>query len=419
MWEKLRRPRVSIRYKLVVLFLAVTLIPLAVATALARTNTQDALLSMGRSNQEARAQNTTRVIDEYLTSRLADMTASGNLPDIKDYAITPQDAAKRERARAALTALQKKDTNYESVAILDKNGTVIVSSLAAEDGINLKFRPYFQDALLGKSNVSDASVSMTSNRPAIFFAAPVRVENGVVAGVIRAQMNLGGILKRVTEDNKTFGKGSSGMLVDENGFRLAIGDAARNFTNLEGGELYTSFKTVPEDVKRRMIEERRFGAATDVNSFTVNPQPQLASVIAQGKQGSADIPGKDGATDVMSFATMTSKPWQYVVTTPRSIFTASADSTTELLTRVGLLTAAIATLIAFVFSMTLTRPLVKLSRVADAVSMGDTEKTVDVSSNDEIGDLASSFSRMVASVKFYMASFHEQDGDTSDQSHAA
>src|SRR5262249_5935905 len=153
--------------------------------------------------------------------------------------------------------------------------------------------------------------------------------------------------------------------------------------------------------------------------FTVDPQPAIAAAIENGKQGSAEIKGQSGNEDVLSFATLTSKPWRYVVTTPRSVFTSAANSTTKQLTTVGLITAGIAALVAFVFSLTMTRPIVKLAKVADAVSMGDNEAEVDVHSNDEIGDLASSFSRMVASVRFYMASFHEGDGETETTSSAA
>jgi methyl-accepting chemotaxis protein len=417
--EKLKHPRISIRWKLIFLFLAVTLIPLGVATYLARDNAESALLTTGRTNQEARAQNTARVMDEYLNAHLSDASAAGALTDVRDYAAVPDNGRLRERTRAALTAIQKKDPNYESVALISPDGAVIASSVAAEEGTNLKFRPYFQTALLGKANISDASISERTGRPEISFAAPVRTDNGQVIGVVRAQANFGGILKRITDDAKIFGKGSSATLVDEYGLRLASGDASKNFTNSEGGQLFTAFGPVSSDVAKKLQEERRLSPVDSSGGFTVDPQPAIASAIENGKQGSAEIKGQGGKEDVLSFATLTSKPWHYVVTTPRTVFTSAADSTTTKLTWVGLITAGIAALVAFLFSMTMTRPIVKLAKVADAVSMGDNEAEVDVHSNDEIGDLASAFSRMVASVRFYMASFHEGDGETESTSTAA
>jgi HAMP domain-containing protein len=53
-------------------------------------------------------------------------------------------------------------------------------------------------------------------------------------------------------------------------------------------------------------------------------------------------------------------------------------------------------------SRQITRPVKKLTEIAEKVSMGDTDVEVDIKSNDEIGVLAKAFSRMVVSLKFLM-----------------
>lgn len=53
-----------------------------------------------------------------------------------------------------------------------------------------------------------------------------------------------------------------------------------------------------------------------------------------------------------------------------------------------------ATLIAFVLSRSLTRPLMKVTRAARQIAEGSLNVTVDVSSKDEIGDLADNFNQM-------------------------
>jgi HAMP domain-containing protein len=55
---------------------------------------------------------------------------------------------------------------------------------------------------------------------------------------------------------------------------------------------------------------------------------------------------------------------------------------------------------AFFLSRSITRPVTELRDVADKVSLGDLQVTVPKSSNDEIGDLAESFQRLVVSVRF-------------------
>jgi len=56
--------------------------------------------------------------------------------------------------------------------------------------------------------------------------------------------------------------------------------------------------------------------------------------------------------------------------------------------------------VAFYLSRGITRPVAHLRDTAEKVSLGDTEVEVKVESNDEIGDLAESFGRMVAAIRF-------------------
>src|SRR5215204_7227159 len=172
MLDKIRGVRFSIRYKLVVLFLLVTLIPLGVATVLARNNAESALLETGRTNQEARAQNTTRVIDEYLTAHLSDVTVTAGLTDLRELAQRPTEAARIERARSLLTSMQKKDSAYESFSVLTPDGTVLASSLREEEGSNAAGRPAFQAAMFGRATISDAIMSAATKRPALELIAP-------------------------------------------------------------------------------------------------------------------------------------------------------------------------------------------------------------------------------------------------------
>lgn len=63
----------------------------------------------------------------------------------------------------------------------------------------------------------------------------------------------------------------------------------------------------------------------------------------------------------------------------------------------------IAGVIIGLFSLTIIRDIKKLNKVAEKISMGDTDVSVDVHRKDEIGELATSFGRMVASLKIMMA----------------
>lgn len=69
----------------------------------------------------------------------------------------------------------------------------------------------------------------------------------------------------------------------------------------------------------------------------------------------------------------------------------------------------IAGIIILFFSRTLIRDIKKLNDTATKISMGDMTAMVDLDRNDEIGDLARSFSRMVASLKIMMGTGEEEE----------
>ena len=70
---------------------------------------------------------------------------------------------------------------------------------------------------------------------------------------------------------------------------------------------------------------------------------------------------------------------------------------------------AVAAVIVGLFAATLIRDIKKLNKTAEDISQGNMNTTVDVSRKDEIGDLAESFSRMVASLKFMMSENQPQE----------
>jgi HAMP domain-containing protein len=189
------------------------------------------------------------------------------------------------------------------------------------------------------------------------------------------------------------------MLLDEHGLRLAVSDPQANRTPREGGLLLTALTEVAETTQRQWDAEGRFGGA--VTDLYANPNPELWNAVASGSEGTARVGRGKGEQDV-SYASLISMPWRYVATTPSGMVTAATNETMADLNRVWVMAAAAAALIALLFSVSMTRPLVRLARFADDVSMGDTNVNVDIGSNDEIGDLASAFSRMVASIRYYM-----------------
>ena len=70
--------------------------------------------------------------------------------------------------------------------------------------------------------------------------------------------------------------------------------------------------------------------------------------------------------------------------------------------------------VSVILARSIVRPLQQLTAVAEQVSTGDLDVTAEVDSDDELGELAAAFNRMVVSVRYYMKrhepSIYEQIG---------
>lgn len=72
-------------------------------------------------------------------------------------------------------------------------------------------------------------------------------------------------------------------------------------------------------------------------------------------------------------------------------------------------------IIVALFALTMSRDIKKLNKAAEKISKGDMSAEVDVKRKDEIGDLADSFSRMLASLKFEMMMRQEDEAEKKEK----
>jgi len=114
--------------------------------------------------------------------------------------------------------------------------------------------------------------------------------------------------------------------------------------------------------------------------------------------GYAPVKGADGKTAFLIGADMLA-----TTVVERQNF---IGNTIYLIMGIGILIAA---LLIGLFSVTIIRDINKLNRAAQKISIGATDVTVDVRRQDEIGELADSFERMVTSLKIMMDTDESQD----------
>ncbi|TMB95562.1 MAG: hypothetical protein E6J38_05475, partial [Chloroflexi bacterium] len=209
--------------KVLAALLIVGVVPIALVSAISIQNTRNNLTTLGVTNIQQRSTSSASAIDAYLQSRLGDIILVGKLPDVVRFGQNLRDTAAKNAARQALVAAAARSPEYESIAVVDPDGTIVAASIQTDEGTSVKFREYFLTALKGTPYISDPSYSVITNKPALFFSAPI-TDGKLVYAVVRTRVNMAAVWDIVETDAGSVGEGAHGFLVDDYGIRLAVSE---------------------------------------------------------------------------------------------------------------------------------------------------------------------------------------------------
>ncbi len=188
-------------------------------------------------------------------------------------------------------------------------------------------------------------------------------------------------------------------------YQTDIAGVNRIISDMKIGLPYISF--VVADARGRILtdgtrENKAFGTKLDVSLASLKKQPIITDKTAQGERISFAIKSEKHvagygqivysnellASSIEKLHTMFDSGW----TEFRTVFLR--------ISLIGVAAAlAIAALLSYLFSGTISRPLILLKDAADRVAQGDLDCRVTIDTRDELGALASSFNRMVEDLK--------------------
>jgi C4-dicarboxylate-specific signal transduction histidine kinase len=403
----MRRPRIRFWQKVLAALLIVGVAPIALVSLVSIHSTRNDLTSLGVTNIRQRSTSTANAIDAYLSSRLGDIVLVGKLPDIIRYAGNLGDQPARVAARTALSAAAARSPEYESVAVVDPKGTIAAASLPTDEGTSVAFREYFLTAMRGTPYVSDPSYSVITNKPALFFSAPVKDANGTVLAAVRTRVNLAAVWDIVEGDAGSVGVGSHSFLVDDYGIRLAVSETKGHREQAEA-LIYKPIAPIDTETAKKLAADRRFGQKTP-EQLVIDPLPTLKTALdALPKGSSADATFAYGAgTDEQRgvVTRLATKPWAYVLAVPLATYTKAADNATIDAVLMLVMGVLLSLVIGVVLTRSLVGPLRRLVGEATQVSTGDIdlrEASFDTRSGDDIThEVASAFDRMLSALRFY------------------
>ena len=360
----------SLGVGLFVIILVVALVPIAAVNIALVSTTRSRLAELAVSNLRQRSVSTAAAMDGYLQARRKDIILVSELPDVIAYLQNQTDEGQREAARAAFAATAAISPAYESIAALTLDGTIIAASVRSDEGSNVRFRDYFQNARAGAVYVSDPSYSVITNRPALFFSAPVKTSKGVLVGVVRSRLNLTQIWDLTESDAGSVGPGASAMLIDDYGIRLAVSETKERRDEADAF-IYKPIAPIDLEVAKRLAADRRFGQKS-AEQLVVDPRPELKALLdGLGPGGIGTFTYQSRGVEQRGVATrLTSKPWVYVVSVPPSSYTSVlGDTALDLLAGLALATTLAAAGAALIYRG-LFGSIRRIARYAEEVASG-------------------------------------------------
>ncbi len=387
--------------------LIVGVVPITLVGIVSVQRTRDGLTNLGVTNLTSRSGGTASALDSYLQTRLGDIVVVSRLPDIVRYAQSPADPASRATAREALLVAAARSPEYESVALVDLTGTIAAASVPTDEGTSVAFREYFLNAKAGSPYISDPSYSVITNKPALFFSAPVKDAAGKVLAVARARVNLAAIWDMVEADGGSVGQGSHAFLVDDYGIRLAVSET-KGRRDQADSLIYKPIARLDAATVTRLAADRRFGLNTP-ESLVVDPLPTLRTSIddlkVTGKLNGTFAYGS-GSTEQRGVVTrLQTKPWSYVIAVPLATYTQSADDATIGALVIVALGIVLSAAMGLWLALSLVRPLRRLVAQATRISTGSVDFHVahfDSHAGDDIvHEVAAAFDRLLNALRFY------------------
>ncbi|HVS01846.1 MAG TPA: cache domain-containing protein [Thermoanaerobaculia bacterium] len=262
---------------------------------------------------------------------------------------------------------------FEELLVIDPEGRVLASTYEGHEGRTARDLGYFQQGLK-TTHFAPLFVSPITNRLTTVVSAPIRGPAGNTLGVLAARLNLSRFF-RVVEDFTGLGKTGETVVAHRAGEELIVMAPSRH-----DPEAALSRKMPLDAAAGRPLRE-----------------------ATRGQAGSGQLVDYRDRQVLAAWEGIPSLGWGLVVKIDRSeaMRPAILAGLRMLALTVPLLLVVVAA--SFIASRELVRPLHQLKVATEKISRGNFDVEIDIRSNDEIGELAASFDRMVAAIKFFRA----------------
>ena len=345
----------GIRAKLFFFFVVMGAIPFIILVTAGAINTISELEESYKQNSMLRNTIISEHINELIEKNQVVLKSLSMSPTIIEYVRQPT-----EDKRAYVTKILKDADEI----FADNNLTALTGAdgwqMIRTDGatlVNLKKRQHFQEAMKGRSYVSDILNSMSTGKMVIIIEVPIFDEAGNPIGMIQRNSYLTALQDYVMtlDDSEVYV-----VIMDRTGRIVVNSDEEDSFNNENA--IDNSYKFILD----------RIYNSTGVIRIDVNNEDSLATYSRNLDTG---------------WMIVTIRPYHYILD---QVY----DKAIKALI-FGMIVLFIATLVAYLLTIRVTKPIVEMTNVVEEIVSGKTDvDNIKVSSDDELGQMAAAFNKI-------------------------
>jgi methyl-accepting chemotaxis protein len=363
----------SMRGKLIMFFLAISMIPLLTVSALSYIQSQNALHAITTEQLDKAAKNNSANITDWLDSRKKDLKVMS--ADASFLSMDPVGA------KTAIDQFYSGWGRYETMALVDTSG----KSVATNDNsqLDLSDRQYIKDALAGSIVISQPVFSKATGNLIIAIAAPVKNDSGIV-GVVLATVPttyIAGLMK-----SAQLGKTGEAYIINSEGFLITP-------------------SRFDENLKTLGLIKTRSELELKIDSYA-------SKQALSGIDGLSEYIDYRGNDVIGAYHWMPDQKWAVIVEQDSSEAFESVNNLRNAILFLVLVSLILIVIISIFISNSISKPIQTMSKVATLMSEGKINQNITYESKDEIGALAYSFREMIAFQKSMAASAEDlSNGD--------
>jgi putative methionine-R-sulfoxide reductase with GAF domain len=390
----LRRYRYySLRTKMILAFILVSLIPLAILAILTGSRLSNILLAEARSELTSSGRQAARTIDDFLAQTLSNVYIEAQLTDFKEFLLLPpevRDQSDRKRQALATLDLLKRSRSglIRTYGLLDTNGINVLDTEESKIGLSEADQVYFSYPIASSQNYV-SPVFLEDEGPSIYFSSPVWNDQGEILGVLRFQFNAFILQDVLMGAANQFGsKDLYAVIIDKDHF-IRLGHSR------DSSLLYKSYAVLTPEQVAELQAENRLPAGT-ADTLGTNQQ-DLVDWLRNWKEvpffsPSAYVLGGKPALSTVS--EIRRAPWLVLTRQPMDVVLAVVENQTRLSVLLSIVIALMMAGVALYATQAISAPITHLTSVAEKITQGDLSVRAPVETDDEIGALAKTFNLM-------------------------